>query len=104
MAEFDGKVVVVTGAASGFGEATVRRFAADGAKVVVADVDEAGAQRVAADIGAAALPVTVDVRESAAVEAMIASAESTFGGVDVLINNAGLTRRPDPIEESSEDD
>jgi 3-oxoacyl-[acyl-carrier protein] reductase len=79
-------------------------FAAGGANVVVADIDEAGAQRVASEIGEAAIPVTGDVRDSHHVAGMIATAESTFGGIDILINNAGLTRSPGPVEESSEDD
>lgn len=104
MSEFDGKVVVITGAASGFGEATAKRFGAEGAKVVVADVDTENAERVAGEIGDNATPVTVDVRDTKAVAAMIEAAESRFGGLDILINNAGLTRRAGPVEDSSEDD
>jgi 3-oxoacyl-[acyl-carrier protein] reductase len=104
MTDFANKVAVVTGAASGFGAATARRFAEQGASVVVADVDGPGAQAIAAEIGDRAVAVAVDVRNSAEVAAMIKTAEDTFGGLDILVNNAGLTRKGGPVEESSEDD
>lgn len=87
------KVAVVTGAGSGFGEGIAKRFAEEGAKVVVADINGAEAKRVAGEIGEAACAVTVDVTVSADVEAMIAAATSGFGKLDILINNAGYTHR-----------
>lgn len=86
--KLSGKVVVVTGGASGQGEASCRLFAAEGAKVVVADWNSAGAARVADDIGAAAF--TVDVSQEDQVAAMIDFACQRFGKLDVLFNNAGV--------------
>jgi 3-oxoacyl-[acyl-carrier protein] reductase len=102
--DFTGKAVVVTGAASGFGAATAKRFAAHAANVVVADVDGLGAEKVASEIGEAAVAVQADVRSSDQVAAMIQRAEDAFGGLDVLVNNAGLTRPGGPVEDSAEDD
>jgi NAD(P)-dependent dehydrogenase (short-subunit alcohol dehydrogenase family) len=86
--KLSGKVVVVTGGASGQGEASCRLFAAEGAKVVVADWNSAGAARVADDLGAAAF--TVDVSQEDQVAAMIDFACQRFGKLDVLFNNAGV--------------
>jgi 3-oxoacyl-[acyl-carrier protein] reductase len=67
--------------------------------VVAADVDEAGAKEVATEIGARCVPIAVDVRDGNAVLAMVQCAENTFGGLDVMINNAGIVRPPRPVEE-----
>ncbi|HWK66155.1 MAG TPA: SDR family oxidoreductase [Rhizobiaceae bacterium] len=93
MARLQGKVAIVTGAASGFGEGMARRFAEEGAKVVVADLNAKGAEKVAAEIGAAAIAVTTDVSQRSDVEAMVSAAESAFGRVDIMVNNAGYTHR-----------
>ncbi|WP_309083381.1 SDR family oxidoreductase [Chelativorans sp.] len=87
------KVAVITGAASGFGEAMARRFADEGAKVVIADLNGEGAERVAKEIGSAALPLAVDVSQKAAVEEMIAAAMNAHGRVDIMVNNAGYSHR-----------
>jgi len=85
----EGKVVVVTGAASGIGRAMVRRFARDGAAtVVVADRDEAGASAVAGEF--AGIAHAVDVADSAAVTALVAMVEERFGGIDLFCSNAGI--------------
>lgn len=89
----NGKVAVITGAASGFGEGMARRFAAEGAKVVVADLNGEGARRVADEIGPAAVAVKADVSRKDEVAAMIATAAERFGGLDILVNNAGYTHR-----------
>ncbi|MEU5693345.1 SDR family NAD(P)-dependent oxidoreductase [Actinosynnema sp. NPDC020468] len=85
--EFDGKVVLVTGAAGGIGEGLVRRWAGRGAHVVVADVDERGAE-VAADVDG--VFVRCDVRDPAASERAVATAVDRFGGLDVAVLNAGI--------------
>ena len=99
-----GKAAIVTGAASGFGAGIARRFAAEGARVLVADLDGAGAEAMAAEIGDAALPCRVDVSEGASVAAMAEAAQAAFGGLDILVNNAGVTHLPAPMEEVSEAD
>jgi 3-oxoacyl-[acyl-carrier protein] reductase len=99
MRRFDGRVVLVTGAASGFGEASVRRFHAEGAAVVVADIDGTRAKQVADSLGDAALSVAVDVRVDAQVGAVVAATMSAFGRLDVLVNNAGIIHAKTPLEE-----
>jgi NAD(P)-dependent dehydrogenase (short-subunit alcohol dehydrogenase family) len=94
MAELDGKVALVTGAASGIGEATARAMASAGAKVVVAGLHEAGAKAVAASIaetGAEAVGVAFDTSVEAEVAAGVAAAMQAFGGIDILHNNAAIT-------------
>jgi 3-oxoacyl-[acyl-carrier protein] reductase len=98
------KVAIVTGGASGFGEGIVRKFVAEGARVLVADRDGAGAQRVAASLGAAAAAVQVDVAVAADVGRMFEAAQTQFGAVDILINNAGVTHLPQALEDVSEAD
>ena len=89
----EGKVAVVTGAAAGFGEAIAKRFAAEGASVVVADIHGEGAERVADDIGAAAAAIRVDVASYADTEAMVALALERFGRLTTFVVNAGTTHR-----------
>ncbi|MFJ4975236.1 SDR family NAD(P)-dependent oxidoreductase [Streptomyces coeruleorubidus] len=88
-----GKSVIVTGAASGIGRATALRFAGEGARVVVADLNAEGAKSVVGAIessGGTAVAVTGDLSDSAVVDAVVAAAVDTFGGIDVLVNNAGV--------------
>jgi 3-oxoacyl-[acyl-carrier protein] reductase len=97
-----GKVAIITGAGSGFGEGIATRFAAEGAKVVVADINGTAANRVAAEIGDAAVAIKTDVTKMSDVEAMIALAETQFGRLDILINNAGYTSRNGPMMDVDE--
>ncbi|WP_371061065.1 SDR family oxidoreductase [Rhodosalinus sp. 5P4] len=99
-----GKTAIVTGAASGFGAGIARRFAAEGARVLVADLDGAGAKAMAAEIGDAALPCRVDVSDGKSVAAMANAAQAALGRIDILVNNAGVTHLPAPMEEVSEAD
>jgi 3-oxoacyl-[acyl-carrier protein] reductase len=100
----DGKVAIVTGAASGFGRGIAELFAAEGAKVVIADLNGAGAERVASAIGACAIAVQVDVTKRDDVARMIAATVSAFGGIDVLVNNAGYTHRNQSLLTVSEEE
>lgn len=97
-----GKTAVITGAGSGFGAGIARRFAAEGARVMVADINMAAAQRVADEIGAVACQV--DVGGGASVDAMAQVAHDAFGAVDILVNNAGVTHLPAMMEDVSEED
>jgi 3-oxoacyl-[acyl-carrier protein] reductase len=100
--KLEGKVAIVTGAASGFGRAIAELFAQQGARVVMADVNVAGARDVAAPFGKAALPLTCDVSRKADVDGMVRAAERAFGGVDILVNNAGTTHKNQPLLNVSE--
>jgi 3-oxoacyl-[acyl-carrier protein] reductase len=95
-----GKTAVVTGGGSGFGEGIARRFAVEGAKVVVADIDEAAARRVADDVakaGGAARAVRADVSKADDTKRMIATAVEAWGKLDILVNNAGVSHRNGPM-------
>ena len=99
MERLQGKIALVTGGGSGLGEAISRRFAGEGATVIVNDMREASAKRVADEIGGHAL--AFDVADSAAVAAAFAQVARQFGRLDVLVNNAGIAPRTTP-EESEE--
>lgn len=99
-------VAVVTGAARGIGAATAEALARDGHHVVLADRDPYGARAAAERIrawGGVAVAEQVDIAEGDSLDALLASVESTFGGLDVMVNNAGVTRRI-PFDEITEGD
>jgi meso-butanediol dehydrogenase/(S,S)-butanediol dehydrogenase/diacetyl reductase len=96
----EGKVALVTGAARGLGAAIARSLVADGAAVLVADIDEAAAEATAADIGAAggrAIAVVHDVRDEESSVQAVAQAMDSFGRLDILVNNAGVGPNPGPF-------
>lgn len=100
-----GKVTIVTGAGSGFGEGIATRFAEEGAKVVVNDIDAAAAERVAGEIGKrgrTARPVAADVATDAGWARIVADALEAYGRIDVCVNNAGWTHRNKPMLEVTE--
>lgn len=90
MAKLEGKVAIVTGASRGIGLATARALVDAGARVVIASTTEGGAGDAARALGPAAIGVRADVRVDEDVEALFAAAVSAFGGIDILINNAGV--------------
>ncbi|MCT4556620.1 MAG: SDR family oxidoreductase [Pelagimonas sp.] len=98
----EGKTAIVTGAGSGFGAGITRRFAAEGAQVLVADINEDAAKQIAEEIQGQA--VRVDVSKADDIETMIEAARFAFGDIDILVNNAGVTHMPAPLETISDED
>ncbi|KAA9159587.1 SDR family oxidoreductase [Amycolatopsis acidicola] len=96
MSEFAGKVAVVTGAASGLGQGIARRFAEEGARVVLADVNAEAGKATAAAIGDAAVFRQTDVADPEDVRGLIRFAVETLGGLDVMVNNAGVSGNMHP--------
>lgn len=89
--ELDGKVAIVTGGAAGLGEGMSRRFAAEGAKVLIADIDGDAGSALADDIGAGAEFVKTDVSQLDQVNGLVTTAVERFGGLHVMVNNAGVS-------------
>ena len=96
------KVAIVTGAASGFGAEIARQYVLEGALVVVADINEAGAKTVADALGATALAVGCDVTQRTAIDALVAATLAKFGRLDIVVNNAGWTHKNQPMLEVDE--
>ena len=99
-----GKVAIVTGGASGFGAGIARKFVAEGARVMIADLNIDMANELVAELGDAVQATQTNVARDADVAAMVQSTIDAFGQIDILINNAGVTHLPAPMEEVTEDD
>ena len=97
MAQLTGKIAIVTGAGGGFGEGIARLFVAEGARVVLADLDGSKAQWVATELGKDAKACQADVSKAADVRAAVGCCVTTFGPPDIVVNNAGTTHRNQPM-------
>ena len=97
------KVSIITGGARGIGEAIARAYAAEGAHVVISDVDTGKAEALAEELGGKAMALTLDVRNKASIEGMVAAVISKLGGIDILVNNAGIFNMA-PLSEITEED
>ncbi|MCX2696915.1 MULTISPECIES: SDR family oxidoreductase [Ochrobactrum] len=102
MKRLQDKVAIITGAGSGFGSAIARRFAAEGAKVVLADVNVKRLEDELADIGENALSVQADVSRKDDMERLARAAFDKFGRIDIMVNNAGFTHRNMPLTDVDE--
>ncbi|GAW41126.1 4-formylbenzenesulfonate dehydrogenase TsaC1/TsaC2 [Brevundimonas sp. SH203] len=99
----EGKRAIVTGGASGFGAGIARRFAEEGARVIVADLNGEAARALAADLGDAELGAAVDVSNAADVAALAETANRLLGGIDIVVNNAGVGHTPQPLDELADE-
>jgi NAD(P)-dependent dehydrogenase (short-subunit alcohol dehydrogenase family) len=102
---FDGRIAIVTGAARGIGRACAERFLAEGAKVVLGDIDAAALEKCAAGIGAPdmVLAVVTDVSRKEQIDALVAAAVERFGHIDIMVNNAGIAPVQDFLDISEAD-
>jgi NAD(P)-dependent dehydrogenase (short-subunit alcohol dehydrogenase family) len=97
------KIAVITGGGSGIGRATAQRFAREGAQVILAEINEAQAQQVAADIGANALAIATDVTREDSIRALFAGVKARFGKLDILVSNAGRPWQSTSLTASNDD-
>ncbi|GGV19179.1 hypothetical protein GCM10010182_46080 [Actinomadura cremea] len=97
MGALDGKSIMLTGAGAGIGRAVVRRYVAEGARVVAVDLDGEGLASLAAESGGAVVPLVADVRSWQDNVAAVETAVTEFGGLDVLVANAGITDGARPL-------
>lgn len=98
----ENKTAVVTGGASGFGAGIVRKFATEGAKVMIADLDRDLGEALASELGAAAVYHRADVADGSSVNGLAERIEVLFGSIDILVNNAGITHLPSDLENVTE--
>ena len=103
--QLNGKRAVVTGAASGIGRATAIALAAEGVHTVLADINDAGQQTATdiADAGGVAHFIQTDTTDAKAVQAMVDAAVTTFGGLDIAVNNVGIPQNEAPVHETTEE-
>ena len=97
-----GKHAIVTGGASGFGTGIVRKFVAEGASVVIADLNEKDALTLADTLGDSATALRIDVSRDADVQKLLSATLDRFGSIDIVVNNAGVTHQPMPMEDVEE--
>ena len=100
----EGKVAAITGAASGFGESAARRFVAEGAKVVLGDIQEEAGNRVAAELGDSAIFMPCNVTKEEDIANLVDSAVAQFGKLDIMFNNAGIVGAVGPISTTPADE
>lgn len=98
------KIAIVTGGASGFGAGIVRKFAAEGATVVIADLNKSLAEELAGELGDTVISLEVDVSDGESVKMLVENTVSKFGTIDILVNNAGIGHIPQPLDALSESD
>ena len=97
MAQLKGKIAIITGAAGGFGEGIARLFVAEGARVLIVDLDAHKAGQVASELGSNAMAIGCDVSKADDVNAAVAFCVKVFGAPDIVVNNAGTTHRNQPM-------
>lgn len=102
--KLNNKTAIVTGGASGFGKGIVAKFVSEGARVVLADINEQAAKAVAAEFGDKVIACAADVASLKSTVALVQAASERFGEVDIVVNNAGVTHLPTPADEVSEED
>ena len=102
--ELTGQTAIVTGAATGIGEAIARRLAKAGAAVAVADLNMAGATAISSSIGGDAFPIQLDISRSASANAAVSDVMARRGRIDILVNNAGIAGKAAPIWEQTDED
>ena len=104
MGRLAGKAAIITGGAAGFGEGMTRRFVAEGARVLIADMNAKSAEDLTAELGQAAVALTVDVSLRGDIARMVETAHDAFGRIDILVNNAGYSHRNGDMLAVSEDE
>lgn len=100
----EGKTAIVTGGASGFGAGIARKFADEGARVMIVDVNAEGAAAMAKELGNGAVSHACNVADGVSVAELAKAVQAQLGDLDILVNNAGVTHKPTPLEDVSEED